>query len=592
VTGLVSHWFRPLARSVALWNHRRLYRRRQSRRIEYATWCECYDTLSDEDSAALRARARPLPIDLLLADSEASLAMHQLLLQSLQAQWHAPWRLLVALGADASLAAWWQEQSASDERIVPVRRAADPLRTLLRRAAAPWCAVAQPGQRWRPHALLLLAEAVAQREGALLAYGDEDRLDTAGRRTAPWFKGDFDADALLAMNVLGAPVLWQRAALASRLGDEPLVESAAAHDLALRATRGLEAPQVVHVPHVLCHVAAAPAIDAAAAARAVQAHLGRCGVVALAQPDTAAPALVRVRFALPSPPPAVTIVIPTRNGLHLVRRCVHSILRRSTYPAYDLVIVDNGSNEPACLRWLDEIARDPRVTVRRDARPFNFAALNNAAVAQARGDFVALVNNDIELITPAWLEEMVSLAARPGVGAVGARLWFDDGSLQHAGVILGLGGSAGHVLKGAPRSEGGPGQRAWRLQTCLAVTAACLVVRKSTYESVGGMDENAFPVSFNDVDFCLKLSAAGYRNLWTPHAELFHLESVSRGKDHDAAKKRRLDAESAALRERWPEWIARDPYYNPNLTLRSEDCALAEPPRVSLRTPWLEGLAR
>lgn len=581
-------WLQPFARRFALWNRRRLYRRRVSRRIAYATWCERYDTLDDDTAAALRARAKPLPIDLLLADGDAASA----LLQSLQAQWHAPWRLLVALTGDEPKALWWREQAARDARIVPVPSGANAHRTLLGHATAPWCAFVEPCQHWRPHALLLLAEAVAQREGALLAYGDEDRLDAAGQRTMPWFKGDFDTDALLAMNVLGAPVLWQRESLWAQLGDEPLIEGAAAHDLALRATRGLQVRQVVHVPHVLCHVSAAPAVDAAAAARAVQAHLRREGIDARAMPDATAPGLVRVHFALPAPPPAVTIVIPTRNGLQLVRRCVESLLQRSTYADFDIVIVDNGSDDPACLRWFDAIARDARVSVRRDARPFNFAALNNAAVAQARGEYVALVNNDVELITPDWLEEMVSLAARPGVGAVGARLWFDDGSLQHAGVVLGLGGNAGHVLKGAPRSEGGPGQRAWRLQACLAVTAACLVVRKSTYERVGGMDEQAFAVSFNDVDFCLRLTDAGYRNLWTPHAELFHLESVSRGKDHDGARKRRLDAESDALRQRWPAWVARDPYYNPNLTLRSEDCALAEPPRVNLRAPWFEGAAR
>jgi GT2 family glycosyltransferase len=291
-----------------------------------------------------------------------------------------------------------------------------------------------------------------------------------------------------------------------------------------------------------------------------------------------------VRFALPTVHPRVTIIIPTRNQLGMLRRCVSSILERTRYDQYDLVIVDNGSDDPQCLQWLTHIGEQPRVRVRRDDQPFNFSSLNNAAVSEARGEFVALLNNDVEVISPDWLEEMLSLAARPEIGAVGARLLYGDRTLQHGGVILGLQGGAGHVLKRLASADAGPGGRARLLQSYLAVTAACLVVRRALYEQVGGMDEATFAVAFNDVDFCLKLHAAGYRNLWTPYAELFHHESISRGKEAVAARRQRLELERAALRARWPRWIEHDPHYNPNLTLKSDDFALAEPPREPLLT--------
>jgi GT2 family glycosyltransferase len=319
----------------------------------------------------------------------------------------------------------------------------------------------------------------------------------------------------------------------------------------------------------------------------VQAHLDRTGAHARAEAQTGIDG-VRVRFAVPQPAPLVSMVIPTRNGLDLLRPCVDSILRRSTYPAFEIIIVDNGSDDPACLAWMQQAAKDPRISIRRDDRPFNFSALNNAAVADARGEFIALVNNDIEVITPGWLEEMVSLAARPGIGAVGARLWYGDGTLQHGGVITGIGASAGHAHKKLTRGEPGMMGRAQRLQALSAVTAACLVVRREAYEQVGGLDEEAFVVAFNDIDFCLKLRAAGLRNVWTPFAELYHHESVSRGSDRHPSRKQRFERERAALQARWGAALARDPAYNPNLTLSNENFALADPPRVSLHRPWFE----
>lgn len=579
-----------LFQSLRRFSRRGLVHRRQRRKMPYEAWCARYDALDATLLAELRALCAQIDerpkVELLLVNQLRSRVPEEWL-AAVRAQIWEDWRLRVLLDAGMSDAdaAWWKAQADADARIVCVRPAAPPQAhwpRLLAGSDAAFCLLLSGHDYLRPHTLLKLVEAAVARPDAVLVYGDEDRIDDAGRRHSPWFKADFDPESLLGHDAVGRPALFRIQALLECLGAAWPEPSALSHALALRITAGA-AERVVHVPHLLCHTKNAPPLETEAAARAVQDSLDRRGIVARAvpRPDPQWPS-VRVHFTLPEPRPWVTVIVPSRNNLEMLRRCVTSLLERTTYAHYDVLIVDNGSDEPACVRWLAQVTRDARVRVRRDERPFNFASLNNEAVREARGELVALLNDDVEVITPDWLEEMSSLAARPDVGAVGARLLYGDGSLQHGGVIVGLQGAAGHVLKRLAPAEAGPGGRARLLQSYLAVTAACLVVRRALYEQVGGMDAAAFAVAFNDVDFCLKLHAAGYRNLWTPHAELYHHESVSRRKEASTSRKQRLQAERASLRERWPHWIERDPHYNPNLTLLTDDFALADPPRVAL----------
>jgi GT2 family glycosyltransferase len=586
----------------------------QSRMPRYGDWCTRFDTLDAATTLALHGRlqgldalpGRPAPT-LLLPAQDGTSAQHQDFFAALQAQLDPQWRLLVghAPGDDPAVLDGWRARAAGDTRVTLIDAPAPGLacrRALLAAAPTAWLAFTDTNDVWREHALLLLAEAAARFNGARLIYADEDRIDAAGRRSDPQFKCDWNPDLLLGHDCIGRPALWSADPLRTRLAqswadagpDSPASGPGWRHDMVLRGTEGLADGEAVHIPHLLCHRLGDGAEDRIASPAAVQAHLDRSGARARAEAQPDAPAgiaSVRVHFAVPQPAPLVSIVIPTRNGLDLLRQCVRSILERSTYPAFEIVIVDNGSDDPACLAWMKAAAKNPRVSVRRDDRPFNFSALNNAAVADANGTFIALVNNDIEVITPGWLEEMVSLAARPGIGAVGARLWYSDGTLQHGGVITGIGAGAGHAHKRLTRAQPGMMGRAQRLQALSAVTAACLVVRRDAYELVGGLDEESFVVAFNDIDFCLKLRAAGLRNLWTPFAELYHHESVSRGSDRHPSRKQRFERERAALQARWGAALARDPAYNPNLTLNNENFALADPPRVSLSRPWFEGLA-
>jgi O-antigen biosynthesis protein len=601
----MGSWLDPLKRRAVLWNRRRLHERMQSRMPRYDDWCARFDTVDAAATSALRQRqqrldaltARPVPTLLLPAEGGTP-AAHQSFFAALQSQLDPQWRLLVghAPGDDPAVVDSWRAGAATDPRVTLIEAPAPGAtcrQALLDAAPTAWLAFTDSTDVWREHAVLLLAEAAARFSGARLIYADEDRVDATGRRLDPQFKCDWNPELLLGHDCIGRPALWWAAHLRERLaGVRDDVGAGWRHDMALRGTEGLTASEVVHVPHLLCHRRDVPANGSGASLAAVQAHLDRCASDARAEPQADAPAGmagIRVRFAVPRPAPLVSIVIPTRNGLGVLRQCVNSIVQRSSYPAFEIVIVDNGSDDPACLAWMQEAAKDPRISVRRDDSPFNFSALNNAAVADTRGDFIALVNNDIEVITPGWLEEMVSLAARPGIGAVGARLWYSDGTLQHGGVITGIGGGAGHAHKRLTRDQPGLMGRAQRLQSLSAVTAACLVVRREAYTAVGGLDEEAFVVAFNDIDFCLKLRAAGLRNLWTPYAELYHHESVSRGSDRHPSRKQRFERERAALQARWGAALARDPAYNPNLTLNNENFALADPPRVSLLRPWFEG---
>jgi GT2 family glycosyltransferase len=286
----------------------------------------------------------------------------------------------------------------------------------------------------------------------------------------------------------------------------------------------------------------------------------------------------RVQFDCPLPQPKVTIIIPTRDKATLLEKCIDSIFSKTSYTNYDIIVMDNGSSEAASFRLFEKL-QAKQVRIIRDDSAFNYSALNNQAVQNSAGQYICLMNNDIEIITAGWLEEMVSFASQPSIGAVGARLWYPNERIQHAGVIVGLGGVAGHAFVNLKRGEPGYFGRAIVHQSYSAVTAACLLVRKSIYQEVGGLDER-LAIAFNDVDFCLRIKEAGYRNVWTPYAEMYHHESVSRGSEDTPQKKARFEQECAFIRHRWAEITAYDPAYSPNLTLGSHHFAMAYPPRT------------
>jgi GT2 family glycosyltransferase len=434
-----------------------------------------------------------------------------------------------------------------------------------------------------PHALLVLAASLLSAPDADLFHADDDRVSAAGERSDPSFKPRWSPEQLLARNYLRGLVAIRRSAIPP--GFQGSLGPARRYGFVLSCAETILSARIVRVPFVLASRGDDAPIDTAGEDHAVHQHLEARGITATLEPGPA-PGLRRVRYPLPAPVPRVSIIVPTRNASALVQTCVESVRRLTAYPDYEILLVDNGSDEPRALELFDRLASSGQARLLRDARPFNFAALNNQAVTQSSGSILCLLNNDIEALHADWLEEMVSLAIRPGVGAVGAKLLYPDLTVQHAGVLVGFHGAADHLYAGFSEDSPGLDQQLWVRREVSAVTAACLVVRRGLYEEVGGLDAERFPVAFNDVDFCLRLRAQGLRNLWTPHARLIHHESASRGRTLDAAQRQRAEGEIAALRARWASELREDPYHSPNLTLDSKSPRLAWPPRA--RPPWIE----
>ena len=443
------------------------------------------------------------------------------------------------------------------------------------------------------HALAAVVHELNRHPDADIIYSDEDRLDQAGRRYDPYFKPDWSPELFRGLNLISHLGVYRAARVREVGGFREGLEGSQDYDMALRVVERTDPSRIRHIPHILYHWRAIPGSAALgveqksyahdAARRAVQDHFARTGLQATYEPAPRVPYHQRIRYPLPQVLPHVTIIIPTRDRVDLLARCVRSVLSRSTYRPFDIVIVDNGSSESASLSYFEQVRQQPDVSVMRVDEPFNFSRLNNLAAARARGTLLCFLNNDTEVISSDWLEEMVSLAVRENVGAVGAMLYYPDDTIQHAGVVLGLGGIASHPHRGLRRGSPGYYVRAALTQAASAVTAACMVLSKVAFESVGGFDET-LAVAYNDVDLCLRLGARGLRNVWTPFAELYHFESVSRGDDTQGASRRRFLAESQLMRDRWQGLLNADPYYNPNLSLTRADFGLAFPPRHE--RPW------
>jgi GT2 family glycosyltransferase len=284
-----------------------------------------------------------------------------------------------------------------------------------------------------------------------------------------------------------------------------------------------------------------------------------------------------LKFPVPKVANKVSIIIPTRDKSDLLSTCVYSILQNTSFNNYEIIIVDNGSVDEKTFALFQRLQTYGVKVMKHDAI-FNFSELVNLGAGAATGDYLCLLNNDIEVVSCDWLQELLSHASLHSVGAVGARLWYPNLTLQHGGVILGLGGLACHAHLGLAYGDQGFQGRAVLQQSLSAVTAACLMVDRDKFEEVGGFNTK-LAVAFNDVDFCLRLLEAGYENLWTPYAELIHHESASRGTDETPTKSARLRAEKFYMWDRWQAIIDSDPAYNPNLTVEGEDFSLAWPPR-------------
>jgi GT2 family glycosyltransferase len=515
-------------------------------------------------------------VSLLAARADVAPACLEALVASLLEQTYQGWELCVAAGdvSDPETRALLRRYEKNDPRIRADYRPAPPeggANAALALAAGEYVALADADALLAPFALYEIVHAATRDPEADLIYSDEDRLSPEGARRDPLFKPDWSPDTLRSHDYVGRLAAFRRD-LVTRLGGfRPEFGAAQEYDLLLRA--GEEARRVAHVPKVLYHgrgdALSAEGQDDGRAA--LQEHLDRRGLDGYVRAGPAPgvhQACYRVRR-----PALVTAIIPSRDHHQDLARSLASLARSRRTP-YEVIVVENQSQEADTFALYRELERQGRTRVLAWDGPFNYAAVNNFAAARARGEVLLFLNNDIEAIHDDWLERLLEHAQRPEVGAAGAKLYYPDDTVQHAGIILGLNGAAGHSHRAFPRASPGYARRLQVTQNVSALTGACLMTRRAVFEEAGGFDER-FVLTYNDVDFCLRLRQRGYLLVWTPHAELYHHECTTRGYEDTPQKRAFADAEVKAFQEKWRAVLQTgDPYYNPNLTLLWEDFSL------------------
>ncbi|HEY2801200.1 MAG TPA: glycosyltransferase family 2 protein [Chthoniobacterales bacterium] len=568
----------------------------------YEAWVTRYDTPTKSGRIAVRRRLRSLlelpRVSILLPTYNPDLALLEAALDSVRAQSYENWELCLADDAstDPATRPFLEGVATSDRRIRVIfrdenRHIAAASNSALDLATGTWCALLDQDDMLARDALAWVAFEIAEHPRARLIYSDEDKIDLAGARSDPYFKSDWDPELFLAQNYINHLGVYETGLIRTIGRFREGYEGAQDHDLVLRCLEQIRPEQIRHIPRILYHWRSAPGSVAATPAakpyaketarRALTNHLQRKNVAARVEACPENPEAHRVVYAVSEPAPLVTIIIPTRDRVALLRRCLGSIRGLTSYSCLEIIVVDNGSIEAETLEYFRQLEADSQARIISNAEPFDFSRLNNLAAAEARGEILAFLNNDVEATEAGWLSEMVSHAVRPEVGAVGARLWYADETLQHGGVVLGLGGVAGHPFLRMPRGHHGYFDRAILQRLCAAVTGACLLTRRTAFVQLGGFDEENLSVDFSDIDYCLRAAEVGLATVWTPYANLIHAESVSRGHHRTPEDQARFFREATYMQTRHGAALARDPFYNPNLSLQLPGYGLAFPPRLA-----------
>jgi GT2 family glycosyltransferase len=543
----------------------------------YAAWVREEERIlgsAADYSARITALSVQPTVSILLAVRDPHLPWLEESIASVLAQFYPRWELwLSEVNSPVSVRSVLEQYHERDARIkvVPFHSSTDTAAVLnraLRLVSGEFIGLLAQHDTLAPHALYEVVRCIRDNQGDLL-YSDEDTIDARGQRSAPFCKPDWSPDLCLSSLYACRFGVYRKQIVEAVGGLRSAYAESMDYDLLLRCSERSE--RIMHVPRILYHGRAArilpggrgtaqqlPSATHASAKRAVSDALNRREEVATVE-DGPMLCTFRVRRRVLGSP-LISIIIPTRDRLSLLRRCLQSIETRTAYRHYEILVIDNSSREPRTLSYLASLPHQ----VIQDNGPFNFARLNNQAVTSARGEQLLFLNNDVEVITPEWLDALLEHSQRREVGAVGAQLLYADGTIQHAGIVLGVRGVAGHAQKYLPAKSEGYFAFPHLIRNYSAVTAACLMLRKAVYEEVGGMDEN-LAVTFNDVDLCLRLRARGYLVVYTPYARLYHHESRSRWSQPPHAE------EVQYMLDRWGALLARDPYYNPHLTLERED---------------------
>jgi glycosyltransferase involved in cell wall biosynthesis len=503
---------------------------------------------------------------------------------SVMAQTYQNWQLVLVDDASTNASVQTYLKSLSDPRIKVIcsqqnGHISQATNIGIKASTGDYIALLDHDDLLAPQALNEFVSLLLEKPELQWVYSDEDFIDKKGNRVAPHFKSSWNPYLLHAHNYITHLSVFKRELLEKLDGCRVGFEGAQDYDLALRASEVVSKQQIGHISKILYHWRMHEGSTAAnngdkpytvkAGRDALTEHLQRREINAKVS-DGNLDNYYHVQY-IPKQWPKVSIIIPTRDHKPVLETCISSVLSKTDYLDFELVIMDNQSQQTDALTYLSELAEHDSILVVKHDKAFNYSEINNRAAELATGEVIVLLNNDTEVINDFWLKELVGLAMQPDVGCVGAKLLYPDKSIQHAGIVMGLGGYAAHSHRCTPEGSNGYFNRPHINQVMSGVTGACLAISKETYVAVGGLDE-CYQVAYNDVDFCLKVKAAGFYNVYCAHAQLYHYESKTRGDDGESAEKvKRFDKEKALLLERWQPDIEHDPYYSPHLTRDAED---------------------
>lgn len=513
------------------------------------------------------------------------------LTESFQEQTYSNWELCFSdgSGAQSPLTELLKELTAKDNRIKYVSheeslQISENTNSAIEIATGDFIAFADHDDELTPNALFECVKAINEKPQTLVIYTDEDKMSMDGHKFfQPHFKPDYNPDLLCTVNYICHLFVVSRKVIEKVGGLRSEFDGAQDYDFVLRCVEAVKDEEICHIPKILyhwrCHEDSTAENPESklyafeAGRRAVQAHYERTGIHAEVFKGEYL-GLYRTKF-IRDHDPLISIIIPNKDHIDDLKRCMESIEQKSTYKNYEYIIVENNSTDSATFEYYKKLeAENPKVRMVYWDGVFNYSAINNYGASFAKGEYLLLLNNDTEIINPDCLEELLGYCMRKDVGAVGARLYYEDDTIQHAGVVIGFGGIAGHCFVQQKRGTTGYCHRIICAQDYSAVTAACMMVKKSAFDAVGGLSEE-LAVAFNDIDFCMKLRKAEYLIVYNPYVELYHYESKSRGLEDTPEKVARFNKEIATFEKKWPEILENgDPYYNPNLTLKSQDFSL------------------
>ena len=508
----------------------------------------------------------------------------------MRSQTYTNWQLCLADGSpDQKVEEYVQKRYGKDKRILYKHLEGNGgisvnTNKAIEMATGEYLMLSDHDDTLEPDALYEIVRAINDHQGPEIIYTDEDKLSMDGEfYFEPHFKSDYNLFRLRDNNYI-CHIFVVKKALVNQVGGlRPEFDGSQDYDFILRCCE--QAKQVIHIPKVLyhwrCHmnsVAANPESKTyayEAGCRAIQEHYRRVGIEAEVE-MTKHPGWYRSHVKIQGEP-LVSIIIPNKDHIDDLEKCLSSIYEKSTWKNYEILVVENNSEEQETFDYYKNLSwRYPKARVLTWEDGFNYSAINNFAVKEAKGSYLLFLNNDVEVISPGWIEEMLMICQQPDVSIVGAKLYYPDNLIQHAGVVLGMGGIAGHIMCMASCEDKGYFGRAVNVQEISAVTAACMLMKAEDFQAVGGFDEE-FVVAFNDIDLCMKARAAGKKVVFTPYAELYHYESKSRGMEDTPEKQFRFEKETKRFEEKWGDEMAKgDPYYNPNLSLKEADCSLRE----------------